>query len=330
MGQNEKLTALGDLTLTAECGTITVGDLTTPAAMTVDAGEDGTIVLLRRPAGDVRQAVSNGGGVETDAGLDFVAGGALTFNGTIELAGTDEARPQFAVMEITDISRPPLGDARFNVQLLSEFPDLIGSVLDARASGRLVGVTGNVLDSDTALAGAIPRPRFGVDVVGCPVTLQSVAKVNLSQPQRAILAELGIRVHELTPAELRTAWLLYDDFSATRIKDDVTGVAGEGGTAGKAGIAVKAGSVGEAGTFGIAGKAGITAQRLDADKLTQLARACEALGRTSEQGGQGLGPATKLADVWKLVDGLTGITPQEKTCLKQRIKRLLAGQTSIH
>jgi len=68
VGQNEKLSVFGDLTLNTNGGTITTGDISTLGNMTLDAAN--VNFLLRGPT------LSNG--TEVDTGMDLIAGGKMT------------------------------------------------------------------------------------------------------------------------------------------------------------------------------------------------------------------------------------------------------------
>jgi len=85
MGQNEKMTVLGSLDLGASRQAL-LGDIVTIGDMLVTSP---TIILNRRQPG-VLDTVN---GPTTDRGLDFVAGGAITFNGAVFLGGDETAPP---------------------------------------------------------------------------------------------------------------------------------------------------------------------------------------------------------------------------------------------
>jgi hypothetical protein len=98
MGQNEKMTVIGQLDITAP-GTATLGDLTTLNDMTVHAG---AIALLARPAANL---LNYKGLTERDRGLGFVAGGLIDF----DKAPTGDPTAQFA----DSGGVPPAGLAAF-------------------------------------------------------------------------------------------------------------------------------------------------------------------------------------------------------------------------
>jgi hypothetical protein len=222
MGQNEKLTVLGNLTMQTDGGDITVGDLTTQGHMTVDAGELGTIILLRREVGDVRLAASAGGGVARDAGLDFVAGGNMTFINTLELAGIGDRKPQFSVLDINAISAPPKGDQRFIVRQMSEFQDLIGSVLDGIAVGQIRG-TVNESDVAAVLADAMSHDRPIVERLRVQKPRRHPLGLSEWKELAAVLEQIGITFRPINQDEILQGWAIYDDYSGTHMLFDSSG-----------------------------------------------------------------------------------------------------------
>ncbi|MBN2377303.1 MAG: hypothetical protein JXD22_12945, partial [Sedimentisphaerales bacterium] len=219
MGQNEKFTVLGNLTLTSDDGVITVGDLTTQGDLTVDAGELGTIILLCREIGDVRLAASAEGGVVQDAGLDFVAGGDMIFIGTLELAGIGENKPQFAALDTDAISKPPQGDPRFIIRQMHEFPDLIGSVLDGVATGQIVG-TGNSAGATEAIAGAMSHEISLLQLIS--VARPRRNEINMAEWEKvaSVLEKLRIKPRYLRQDEILQGWAIYDDYFGTNMPSD--------------------------------------------------------------------------------------------------------------
>jgi hypothetical protein len=190
MGQNEKLTVLGDLTIRA--GEATLGDLTTTGDMVVDV-DSGTITLLRRgpaPAGDDGNA---------DLGLDFISGGQIVWTyGDLVLAGNSTERPVWAAPNgVLDI--PITGNSTLIAEdpntfifiiLGSEYANFFsdpgtlespGGVFDLRAKG--------ITDTDIArvLAGAVPlEGGAGIVQPGKPI----------SEQQKQRLGELGVTVRD--------------------------------------------------------------------------------------------------------------------------------------
>ena len=80
MGQHEKFTTLGSMTLRAD-GNAVLGDLVTKGNMFVTAD---TITLLRRAAFTL---LDGDGNTINDRGLDYVAGGQMDFQGNLVLGG---------------------------------------------------------------------------------------------------------------------------------------------------------------------------------------------------------------------------------------------------
>ena len=224
MGQNEKLTVLGNLTMQTNGGDITIGDLTTQSNLTVDAGELGSIFLLRREAGDVRLATSAGGGIAEDAGLDFVANGSMTFIGTLELAGVGENKPQFAAMDTDTISKPPKDDARFIIRQMSESQDLVGSVLDGIATGQVTR-SGNGAGAGTteALAGATSQDSSLMELLREQNPTRNQIGLHQWQQLAAVLEKLGFTLRELSQDDILQGWATYDDFSGNNMLSDSSG-----------------------------------------------------------------------------------------------------------
>ncbi|MGI9013146.1 MAG: beta strand repeat-containing protein [Phycisphaerales bacterium] len=81
MGQDQKMSILGDLTINAPNGTVTIGDVNTLGDFRITAN---SILLLSRAPGFVRNA---DGSTSVDTGLDEVAGGRFFFNVTPVLLG---------------------------------------------------------------------------------------------------------------------------------------------------------------------------------------------------------------------------------------------------
>lgn len=126
MGQHEKFTTLGSLTINASRDAV-LGDLVTIGNMTVNAS---TITLLRRQASTL---LDDSGVTVNDRGLDFVAGGDLNFNGTVVLGGEGGApNPTFSDGNGStnlvgfEVSRTPDGWATLEELTLN------GEVLDQR------------------------------------------------------------------------------------------------------------------------------------------------------------------------------------------------------
>jgi len=199
-----------------------MGDVTAQGNLIVDTGEFGTIILLQREAGDVRLAASAGGGVVQDEGLDFVAGGEMIFIGTLELGGVGELKPQFATPDDDLISKPPIGDKRFIVRQMSEFPDLIGSVLDAAAAGRIVG-TDNGAGVTEALAGALAPENYWLQLLTRPKPIRNPIDIAQWEESAAVLEELKIKPRYLCQDEILRGRAFYDDYSEVLMPGDSSG-----------------------------------------------------------------------------------------------------------
>ncbi len=131
MGQHEKFTTLGSLNVNAS-RLAELSDLVTTGAMTVTAPE---ISLLRREGASL---LNSAGVLVTDRGLDFVAGGAINFNGAITLAGDAAAHPPTFGSAASDVAPPSLEDFEFSLidgALVTESALMFdGIVLDQRTS----------------------------------------------------------------------------------------------------------------------------------------------------------------------------------------------------
>jgi hypothetical protein len=152
MGQNEKMTVMGQLDITAP-GTATLGDLTTLGDMKVNMPAAGSIVLQKRAGGAIKNYL---GVIEPkDGGLDFVAGGLIHFGPTPTEIGTG-SQAEFADKD--GIRK----DGLIAWALFRQFPETItanklhsgADVLDLRAQG----ITAD--DVSSAIAGATPRQLY--------------------------------------------------------------------------------------------------------------------------------------------------------------------------
>lgn len=196
MGQNEKLTVGGAVTINA--ATAVLGDITALGNITVNAG---SIELNSRIPGTL---LAPDGSIGQDMGLDFVSGGEMNFSVTPTVNGT--GRVAFSTPDGT-------GDANGNLStfIFQSFGDLPASLitrtvnnnvitLDLRAEGP---TNTNISD---AIAGAIPRETRFSDVGGDPV---------VGQAQIEELRQLGIIPRTLDLPELLAllvGWGLYNDY----------------------------------------------------------------------------------------------------------------------
>jgi len=85
LGENHKLTALGDLTLRALAGSITVGDLNAAGDLSVTAP---TIFVRLRPDGS---AINGNGATYAEGGTDFIALGDISLEGDLTFIGNGDA-----------------------------------------------------------------------------------------------------------------------------------------------------------------------------------------------------------------------------------------------
>jgi len=196
MGQNEKLTVAGDVTINA--GSAVLGDITALGDITVNAG---SIQLNSRPAGTL---LAPDNGLGQDMGLDIVSGGLIDFSTTPTINGSD--RVAFATPDGT-------GDANGNLStfIFQSFGAVTPSLINGGSSSNIItldlraeGPTNtNVSD---ALAGAIPRETRFNDVGEDPV---------VGQAQIEELRQLGIIPRSLDLPELLAllvGWGLYNDY----------------------------------------------------------------------------------------------------------------------
>jgi hypothetical protein len=190
MGQNEKMTVMGQLDITAP-GTATLGDLTTLGDMKVNMPAAGSIVLRKRAGGALKNYL---GVIEPkDGGLDFVAWGLIHFGPTPTEIGTG-SQAEFADKD--GIRK----DGLSAWPLFRQFPETItanklhsgADVLDLRAQG----ITAD--DVSSAIAGATPRPLYVITSEGGPGAEQ----------RDALRASLKIDVRNLRPDEIALRLLM--------------------------------------------------------------------------------------------------------------------------
>lgn len=130
MGQNQKLSAMGDLSISAATSA-TLGDLSSLGDMTVNA--NAILILTRNPA-----AVEDALGLGTqDTGVDFVAGGRFFFSVVPVVLGNGP-RPQFASPQVNADANGTLQSFTMRLNDGVSAGDLRrgdGRFLDLRASG---------------------------------------------------------------------------------------------------------------------------------------------------------------------------------------------------
>jgi filamentous hemagglutinin family protein len=188
VGPNEKISALGDLTIEARNGGITVGDLNTLGDLQLDAPR---IVLRLRPGGPV---LNSSGQRFTDTGLDIISGGRIIFSSTPVFLGAGEL-PRLATPDGLGISDGLAQLRRVAIGSLNRSDFFFGdTVLDLAAP------------IPFTIANLIPREPPAVDraVQIEPFALRSMEK-------------LAINVRALDVTELVTG------LDGREIYDDVTG-----------------------------------------------------------------------------------------------------------
>ncbi|MCH6552160.1 MAG: hypothetical protein IH804_09130, partial [Planctomycetes bacterium] len=183
VGENEKFTGLGDVTFEALEGSVTLSDTNALGDLTVDAPE---ILIRTRDAGELLTFL---GELDSDGGVDFVAGGRFFFSVTPTLLGGGAA----PVFSSPTLSQNPdaLGTLRgflfrFFDGLTPEFFTFGDTILDLKASGP---TTTNLAE---ALAARLEEADDG----------EVTDAVLLDPAARADLRRLGIFVRPLRPSEL--------------------------------------------------------------------------------------------------------------------------------
>ena len=186
MGQNEKLSSAGSLTIKAG-GSAIVGDLNSLGDMTVQSPQ---IRIVRRAPGTL---LSSAGKLTatTDTGVDIVSGGIINFTSTPDngtpILGSGAA-PQFSTPEgqrgpsagtLAGFLFRTFGSLTFDqFNVTADFPTGQGSVVSRTLDLKADGPTST--DPATINAGAIPREaRF--EVVGQDTTISQASKEELRQ-----------------------------------------------------------------------------------------------------------------------------------------------------
>jgi filamentous hemagglutinin family protein len=187
MGQNQKLTALGDLTIEA-AGRAALGDLNALGHTTVHAS---AIELQTREAGLV---LNPQGGLDPDEGVDYVTGGNFDFNVAPTAVG-EGGQPRFSAQ---GPASGPLASASNIVYLqhrgLSASQFTRGStVLDLRATGSPAPPPDGSTNLSEALDGPVRRASFADDVL---------EELRLKEADAQALRELGIGARPLRGSEI--------------------------------------------------------------------------------------------------------------------------------
>ena len=196
MGQGQKLTVFGDLTINSGA-TASLGDITTLGNMTINAPD---IVIRTRPGGTILTAASSSQfGSTSDPAVDYVAGGLITFSATPTLSGGFNP-PSFATANASGASSNLQGFSQRASGTVSASLLHVGStVLDLAATG----------PSNTNIATAVPPP-LPPFVNGQEVTLA----MNPSSKLQSQLSDVGINPKSPSVKELAdylTGRSLYDD-----------------------------------------------------------------------------------------------------------------------
>ncbi|MBY0263248.1 MAG: hypothetical protein K2Q20_12950, partial [Phycisphaerales bacterium] len=197
MGRNEKLSTLGSLTINAASARL--GDINTLGDLAVNAP---SIVIQRRAAsrvlgGLVTSANPTGLSVVNDRGVDFVAGGTITFSSAPTVVGAGE-QPSFGSTNgAADMSATLAGFLR---QRFGEITRADFNRLETSGSTSLTPITLDLISSGptdaplaTTLAGAIPR-ESRTNVVGQDSTI--------AQAQIDELRNLGVFARNPSSDEL--------------------------------------------------------------------------------------------------------------------------------
>ncbi|MFP4028932.1 MAG: beta strand repeat-containing protein [Candidatus Brocadiia bacterium] len=152
MTQNDKMTVLGDLRISAG-NTASIGDLNTQGEMNVGAK---TIQLLSRAEGP---AWKSGTSLTTDKGVDYVGWDGIHFTGTVKAEGGDT--PLFASSSSEKITGVPTQFMHMTLEEQPVFPAVGSLLVDLVATGN------TQTNLATGLPGPLPYPsppsRFSYD-----------------------------------------------------------------------------------------------------------------------------------------------------------------------
>jgi filamentous hemagglutinin family protein len=195
MGQNEKLTAVGDLTIRA-ADQVVLGDLNAAGDLFVDAPD---IKMHSRPAG--RFLLSSGSSA-FDGGIDIVAGGLIVFTSSPTVLGTNLA-PVFVTPSGQGIS----GNlTSFEVRRLAGL-----DVTDFFLGGTILDLGFPVGTSDVAEALANASDQIAVPTDLDPFALRD-------------MESMGIYMREMNAAELLSSVdgrSMYNDIPTSTVERDV-------------------------------------------------------------------------------------------------------------
>lgn len=207
MGQNEKFTTLGALTINAS-RRATLGDLVTTSDMTVTAPD---ITLLLRPAAELIRA---DGTIIMDDGLDFVSGGTMTFNGTVSLAGlAGSPDPRFGAVVGAGSGSAPGGFDLLTVEVAEVTEQALmfeGVVLDQRVARRDTPPEPPDDDDRDGVSDALARAVPELPPLEIPVNPEAYDLALLSR-----VAVLGRPVSESEALSALSGRALYVDLPAS-------------------------------------------------------------------------------------------------------------------
>ncbi|MCC6679073.1 MAG: filamentous hemagglutinin N-terminal domain-containing protein [Phycisphaerales bacterium] len=190
MGQNQKATALGNLTVNAG-GDVALSDMNSLGSININAGAGREIRLLKRdrtPGGIYDTTGSSSEQLSSDLGLDFVAAGDINFS--VAPTGVSPTEVDFA----TNSGNRGQGMEQFPVRIFSDGVSrrlVVAGGSDSSAAAvlsldlRAQGPTETNIAS--ALAGALPRTDEGPEPYAAAI----------SESLKAKLEQMGIFVKEM-------------------------------------------------------------------------------------------------------------------------------------
>lgn len=198
MVQGQKFSVLGDLTINSG-GRATLSDISTLGSMTINAP---SIAIQTRPGGSEFFASGTSVQLGRDGGVDFVAGGAITFSATPTVLGSFTP-PAFATPDALGISSNVSQFAQRAVGTITvDTMFEANTVLDLAAAGA----------TNINLAEALPGPAGGV------TGAERIAPPpGLNSHQAAILSDAGVdprlvEVRQLPIAAVRQFVEAYEAF----------------------------------------------------------------------------------------------------------------------
>ncbi|MCA9291822.1 MAG: hypothetical protein KDA25_11890, partial [Phycisphaerales bacterium] len=211
-GRNENVTALGDLDISGTL--VELSDLNALGSINVNAS---TIRLLARAAGNVKLAAIQGGGVDVDTGIDFVAGNSIIFSVAPTLVGGPAgATARFSTSTGGDVTFAGSTAIPFVVLQFTDAANAAAYASGGTIFDLLAGGISNANVSD-ALAGAVPQDDE---------TREVEQSIGLDPGTRQVLQLLGINAVAPNNADLRNAAadgvMVQDDAPRVMASDDLT------------------------------------------------------------------------------------------------------------